>query len=178
MWRLTVVACVFVLAACSGSPTDPSDGGGPGNGGGGGGGTALTCPQFLGTAARAQGTMSGSINGVAWTADCIAVLANSATIFSLGAADLATGVNFQTLGFGGNKVVGTQTITALSPLNASLTQGSNGWTASLAQGSGTLVMTTVSNNAAAGTFTFSMPPVPGNPATGTKTVTGSCNLTF
>ena len=175
MWRPFVVAGMCVLTACSGSPTDPSS---PSSPGPGSGGSTLTCPQFVGTAVRAQGTMTASINGASWTADCIAVFANSATIFSLGAGDLATGATYQTVGFAGNKVVGTQTINALSPVNASLTQGSNGWSASLAQGSGTLVMTTVTNNAAAGTFTFTMPPVPGNPATGTKTVTGSFNLTF
>jgi hypothetical protein len=57
-------------------------------------------------------------------------------------------------------------------------QGLNGWAATLAQGSGTLVFTTVTNNSAAGTFTFVMLPVPGGPATGTKTVTGSFNLAF
>jgi hypothetical protein len=132
----------------------------------------------VGTGTRAQGTMTASINGVAWTGDCVALLANTTNIISIAGADLATGVTFQTIGFGGNKVVGTQTITAVSPLNASLTQGSNGWHASLAQGSGTLVLTTLTNNSVAGTFTFTMLPVPGNPATGTKVVTGSFNLTF
>lgn len=173
------VAGVCVLAACSGSPSSPSNSGSGSGSGGGGGGQALTCPQHLGTATRAQGTMTASINGVAWTADCIAVLANTASILSISGSDLATGVAFQTLGFAtGNRVVGTQTITALSPLTATLVQGLNGWNASLAQGSGTLVFTSVTNNSAVGTFSFELPPVPGSPATGTKTVTGSFNLTF
>jgi hypothetical protein len=178
---LFVVAGACVLAACSGSPTNPSDDG-PGSGsggGGGGGGQTITCPQHLGTATRAQGTMTASINGVAWTADCIAVLANTTTIISVAGADLASGIAFQTLGFAtGNRAVGTQTITPVSTINANLQQGANGWHASLAQGSGTLVFTTLTTNRAVGTFSFVLLPVPGGPATGTKTVTGSFNLTF
>jgi hypothetical protein len=123
--------------------------------------------------------MTASINGVAWTADCIAVLANTASILSIVGADLATGTAFQTVGFAtGNRNVGTQTITPTSTLNGRLGQGLNGWAASPAQGSGTLAFTSVANNSAAGTFSFVLTPASGTPATGTKTVTGSFNLTF
>jgi len=180
--QLIVVAGVCVAAACSGSPTDPSSGGPGGSGGnggcGGGGGFTLTCPQVVGTGTRAQGTLTGTINGAPWTADCIAILVTSPTIISIGGSDLATGTTYQTLGFAGDKVVGTQTIGPLSGLNATLIQGSSGWSASLAQGSGSLVLTSVTNNSATGTFSFSMPPVAGSPATGTKNVSGSFNLTF
>jgi len=177
---LCVVAVASALAACSGAPTDPSDGGSGGSGGsGGGGGQSLSCPQYLGTAIRAQGTMTASINGVAWTADCIAVLGNTSSILSIGAADLATGTAFQTVGFAtGNRIVGTQSTAPLSTLGGRLVQGLNGWFAEGAQGSGTLTFTAITNNSATGTFTFVMLPVPGGPATGTKNVTGSFNLTF
>jgi hypothetical protein len=123
--------------------------------------------------------MTASINGVAWTADCIAVLGNTTSILSIAGANLAAGPAFQTVGFAtGNRTVGTQTITATSPITASLVQGLNGWNASLAQGSGTLVFTTVTGSSAVGTFSFVLLPVPGGPATGTKTITGSFNLTF
>lgn len=178
---LSLVASACVLAACSGSPTNPSNGGsgGSGSGGGGGGSQTLTCPQYLGPAIRAQGTMTASINGVAWTADCIAVLANTPTFLSIGAADLATGITFQTVSFvTGNRAAGTQTVAPLSTLGGRLVQGLNGWFAQSTQGSGTLVFTSVTNNSAAGTFSFVMPPASETPATGTKTVTGSFNLTF
>jgi hypothetical protein len=122
--------------------------------------------------------MAGTINNVAWTADCFAVDVTNANVIGIAGADLATGAGFQTFGFAGTRTVGTQTITALSPLNALLQQGSNAWSASLVQGSGTLVITSLTNNSAAGTFTFTLLPVSGTPATGTKTVTGSFNLTF
>jgi hypothetical protein len=177
-WSI-VVAGLCVLAACSGSPTKPSDGGSGGSGNGGGGGsTALTCPQFASSGTRAQGTMSGSINGVTWIADCIVVNTATPGIISIAAGDLASGLSYQVVGFAGQKTVGTQTISALSGVNASLLQGSNGWSASLAQGSGTLVFTAATNNSAAGTFSFTMLPTTGGSATGTKTVSGTFNLTF
>lgn len=181
---LSVVAGLSVLAACGGSPTNPSNSGSSGSSGGGssggGGSQVLTCPQVLGSATRAQGTMTASINGVAWAADCIAVLTNTPTAIAFSASDLATGTAFQTLGFAGTRAVGAESIAALSLLTATLVQGTSGWNASSAQGSGTRVFTSVTTNSAAGTFTFVLLPVPGaaNPATGMKTVTGAFNLTF
>jgi hypothetical protein len=185
---LSAVGIVCTLAACSGSPTSPSaagsggSGGGSGGSGGGsggsGGGLTATCPQTLGGAIRAQGTLVASINGAAWTADCIGVILSVPNVLSLAGSDLATGAAYQTFGFAGTRAVGTQAITPTSPLNANLQQGSNVWHASLIQGSGSVVITNSTSNGAAGTFTFVLPPAPGSPATGTKTVTGSFNLTF
>jgi hypothetical protein len=170
---MALVAMVSVLAACSGNPEGPSDGGS-----GGGGGATTTCTQVAAGRTRAQGTMAGTINNVGWTADCLAVDLTNPNILAIAGADLATGNNFQTFGFAGVRALGTQTITAISPVNALLLQGSSGWNASLVQGSGTLVIASLTNNSAAGTFTFTLLPVAGTPATGTKTVNGSFNLTF
>lgn len=53
-----------------------------------------------------------------------------------------------------------------------------GWYTSIAGGSGTVTVTSVSPTSAAGSFSITMVANPATPATGTKTVTGQFNVTF
>ena len=179
---LWVAATLIFLAACGDSPTSPSSGG-PSGSGGSGGGSALSCPATLGAATRAQGTMTASIGGVPWIADCIGVSTAVAGVIGLAGSDLATGLSFQTLGFGTVRAVGTYTINELSGLNAILSTAFSGsaaiWTASLGIGTGTVIITSLTNNSIAGTFVFTLVPQAGTPASGTKVIAnGAFNLTF
>jgi hypothetical protein len=53
-----------------------------------------------------------------------------------------------------------------------------GWFVSLAGGSGSITLNSVSPQAASGSFALTMIPTPGTGATGTRTVIGTFNVTF
>ena len=52
------------------------------------------------------------------------------------------------------------------------------WNTDLLGGTGTITIASVSNTAASGSFSVTMVPQAGTPASGNKTVTGSFNVTF
>jgi hypothetical protein len=171
-----LVVTSALLSACGGGSTSPSNNK-PTN-------TTIPCTaQTAGGTALAQGTLTATINGATWRADCIAVNITAPGVIGIGGSDLASGATYQTLGIGNTRATGTYTITNISPLNASLLTVVSGtaasWIANLTTGSGTLTITTSTNNSIAGTFAFTMNALQGSSASGTKAVTnGNFNLTF
>jgi hypothetical protein len=179
----SLIALAVFVAACGGSSTSPSNSNNSGGLGSGGNALPCTIQSAGGVGTLATGTITATINGASWRGDCIAVNTVNAGIIGIGASDLATGANYQTLGFASTRAVGTYTINILSPLNALLLTTINGtaasWTAALTTGSGTLTIATSTNNSIAGTFSFVLQPQTGTPASGTKTIAnGTFNLTF
>ena len=180
------IAASVTLAACSSSPSNPSTGSNSSGttGSGTSSSSGATCAAAsVGSAYNkiATGTMSAQINGVSWTAVCVAVNTATQGIISLAGIDTVTNPSAaQVLGFASTNGVGTYQIGPTSPLNALLVAGGGGalWQAVLSNGSGTLTLTTSTSNSLAGNFSFTLVPGPGS-ATGNKVVTnGAVNVTF
>jgi len=184
---LLAIAASVTLAACSSSPSNPSTGSNSsattGSSGTSSGSGATCTATAVGSAYNkiGTGTMSAQINGVSWTAVCIAVNTATQGIVSLAGIDTTTNPSAaQVLGFGSTNGVGTYQIGPTSPLTALLLAGGGGalWQAVLSNGSGTLTLTTSTSNSLAGTFSFTLVPGPGS-ATGNKVVTnGAVNISF
>lgn len=155
----TLVILLLLNTACgSDGPAGPGGPGGPNN-----------------------GTFSARIDNTNWSASMImpAVTAISGGASAIGAGSQTFTVAFAwqdqqgtgtwTIGGGGNSV----------GFNASLTSGTQQWVASVIGGSGTLTITTRTANRVAGTFSFTMVPVPGTSTTGTRNITnGQFDVTF
>jgi hypothetical protein len=154
--RFGLLAILITLAAGCGSD-DPAGPGGPG-------GNNL-----------ANGSFSARIDGAAFEPTAAAVVASSGLI-SIGAGNPSG----QTLGFAWlDEGTGTYAIGATSATVGTHTFSGNTWSASSAQGSGSIVVTTTTANRVAGTFSFVLEADAGSGATGTRTITeGSFDLTF
>jgi len=122
-----------------------------------------------------NGTFSMQVNGSSFqaisatvliTGNIIAIGAGTAANEAMGMAWVDAGPRTYTV----NTDVGTN-----GNYNAA---GSGAWTASTGTGSGSITVTTRAANRVAGTFSFVMQPVSGTAASGTRTVTGSFDLTF
>ncbi len=165
------LACVMAVTvvACGGSnPASPSAVPSAGASGGG-----------VGTPVTGRGTITAQIDGVAFSG-VATVATNQSGIF---AAAASNGVGAITFGFGAVAAVGTTPVNATSPTNANLVVASGtsaqSWAASTAGGSGTLTITSITSVGASGTFAFTLVPVPGSGASGTKSVTsGTFSVTF
>jgi hypothetical protein len=125
----------------------------------------------------AHGSMSAKIDGATWCANVGLNTSYNSKILAIGATD-NTG---QTLGIGVAVLngPGTYAIGPLSATNATLYSTSGGgWSATLAQGSGSVTINSISATGASGTFAFSMTPANAGSA-GTKNITnGVFNVTF
>jgi hypothetical protein len=180
--RLLLTLTVLVTAAgCCLSPIGPSDVDGDNNNNGnptnpGGGNPNATC----GVGSPIQGTMTARIDGVQFTASCMTAAQYSNGILAIGGVNSAnpyTSVAFAVLVSGPS----THQIGGLSGANAVINMSGTTatWQALAGQGSGTIVVTSLTATGAAGTFSFVAPPTPNSGATGTKTVTdGTFNVTF
>ncbi len=125
----------------------------------------------------AHGSISAKIDGATWCANLGLNASYHGNILAIGATD-NTG---QTLGIGVAVLngPGTYAIGPLSATNATLySTGGGGWSATLAQGSGSVTINSISSSGASGTFTFTL--TPGNGSTvGNRTITnGVFNVTF
>ena len=124
----------------------------------------------------AHGSMSAKVDGKVWRASLGLNAAFSQNILAIGGTD-QTG---QTLGFGVAvlKGTGTYAIAPLSAANATLYSAGSSWAATLAQGSGTITVNTITSTGASGTFSFTLAPV-NQSSLGNRTVTdGVFNVTF
>lgn len=118
--------------------------------------------------------MSAKINGAAWSASAgLSAVFSSPNIVAVAGSDGAG----RTLGFGLVATgPGTYAVGGLSGTNATYSEGSISYSAALNVGSGSVVVTSLSSTAAAGTFSFTVVQTGG---TATKTITeGSFNVKF
>jgi hypothetical protein len=181
---VTVWVCVAALACGSKSPTNPSNSssgssssGGTSGGGSNPPGTTATC-NVPGN--PATGTMTVTIDGVAWRAVCLGVTTTTPGVISFAGGEPVTQTTGTILAFAATRGVGTTSVGVLSPTNALLTVGAGVlWGAALNNGSGTLTIATLTANNAQGTFSFTLTPQAGNSATTNKVVTnGTFNVNF
>ena len=154
-----VAAAIVTAAACGGNSTSPSPFASSSGGGSGGGppvpvGTvAFMLDGVQHSASRVTATYSGGVLAVAATE-----AAQQTTLaFALAGTTAAT---YQ--------------IGPLTTTNATLQVGdpARTWQAGSSGGSGSVTLTMLTPLLAVGTFTFSMEPVGGSGATGTRLVTG------
>lgn len=120
------------------------------------GGDAVMNPELP------NGSVSAVVDGEEWTAT-ISVTGNHAnSIFAVGAS--GDGI---TIGMAIPTAMGpaTHVIGPSNPANALLTEGSTTWAANTAMGSGTLVLTSLTDTNAKGTFTFTGQASGASPAT-------------
>jgi hypothetical protein len=127
-----------------------------------------------GPAPLANGTYRAKIDGVEFNAITAAVIGGAGGLYSLGGGNAAG----QTIGFAwldtgtGPYPIGGATIGTYTHMGQT-------WSASSAQGSGSIQVTTTSANRVAGTFSFVLQADGASGATGTRTVTeGSFDLTY
>lgn len=121
--------------------------------------------------------MSARIDGVAWASDQGAQSLRQSGVISLA----GTGSGNITLAFAWfDEGTGTYTIGTDVGVNANLTVGATGgWLATTTLGSGSIVVTNVTDSRVAGTFSFTLEPVSSTGATGTRTITnGSFDVAF
>jgi hypothetical protein len=133
-----------------------------------------------------RSSMSARIDGVQWTAIPQAIqvlrvnLPSGTSLLSMGGNDrFACPILLLTIAM--PRAVGTYSLGAGSVANASL--GSSncstaGWS-TIFGGSGSITLTTLTSNGAAGTFSANLVPTSGSTATGTRAITeGVFNVTF
>lgn len=122
-----------------------------------------------------SGGMSARIDGANWSAVDAGALQQQGAISLAGSNATGTTIAFAWMDEG----TGTYTIGTSVGTNASFTIPGQGiWSASVAQGSGTITVTNRTDDRVAGTFSFVMEPAGGG-ATGTVTITeGSFDVEF
>jgi hypothetical protein len=135
-----------------------------------------------------SGSMSATINGVPWTADCIAVPFNVPTYLEIAGVKTAPSLSIA-IALGslapnpGMGDIGPGTFGLGDNLNAVVTNGTVAWQAlpSSQGGAGPLTFTinTLTATSTSGTFLFTAPPQTGGSASGTQVViNGVFNITF
>ncbi len=120
-----------------------------------------------------SGTMSASVDGVAWSAiEVQAVRAGGRRNAGSDLALLAVAFAFQ-------GVAGTYDLGPGHAATASVSDLSNIWAANDLQGSGTITVTTLTATRTAGTFSFTAPASPNSGPPATRVVTnGVFDVTF
>ena len=129
---------------------------------------------------QSAGTMSARIDGAAWTAVAVSVGVNTNGLIISGANSSGTPIAVA-IGMSRQQGTGTQTFGSNANALGTLTVGTGSWSATGLQGiggTGSVTLTTLTANRAAGSFAFNAPPLAGG-ATGTKVVTaGVFDVTF
>jgi len=121
-----------------------------------------------------SGTMSASVDGVAWSAiEVQAVRAGG--VVTIAGSDLA----LLAVAFAFQGVAGTYALGPGHAATASVSDPSNIWAANDLQGSGTITVTTLTATRTAGTFSFTAPASPNSGPPATRVVTnGVFDVTF
>jgi hypothetical protein len=139
--------------------------------------TTLPCP----TGITPHGSMSATINGVAWVAGCVSA---AELVAGTGALHISGTDNFSLVGQALDIVlskpgVGTFSVGGASPLVAQLLVGSgSGATWSSASGGGTVTVNALTSTGASGSFSFTLQAA-GSVAIGTKAIAnGTFDVTF
>ncbi|MFN0180062.1 MAG: DUF6252 family protein [Gemmatimonadales bacterium] len=141
---------------------------------------ALGCGSTTQPSGPTNGTLTATVDGSGWAAQTI-VAAYRGGVLSIAGTDGQQ----RSLGF----ALGPTTAPGTFPVG--VTQSANGsyqvvsgstsqaWMAAVTLGSGSITVTSISATRAVGIFQFSMAPVPGNGATGTKSITqGTFDVTY
>jgi hypothetical protein len=137
-------------------------------GGGDDGGPAGPNPNQSG--AR---TMSARIDGAAWSTTSVGVSTTNSLLI------LAGSNGTQTIGFGVAMTQGTHTIGPSSAATANVMIGQQTWNATSFQGSGSIIITTLTANRAVGTFSFTANAVTSGASPATRQITnGQFDVTF
>lgn len=159
--RLTILAAIVATTACGGSSstTSPSGGG----------------------QASGKGTLTATIDGVAYTGTI-----NSATLQSSGllniasnSSDLTRSVNFAVQPAAVGTFSGASSAIQLNVITTSGGAVTGSWLTSLNFGSGSLTITSLSSTGVSGTFAFTAVPATASTPSGNKVVTnGAFTATF
>jgi hypothetical protein len=127
-----------------------------------------------------NGSLTAKLDGSNWNATTIVATYPSGILAIAG-----TDNQGQTIGFavGPTTATGTFPVAITSGVNASLTVASGSsaqsWNAVQTSGSGSVTLTTITATHAVGTFQFTVVPVPGTGATGSRSITqGSFDVTY
>ena len=127
---------------------------------------------------KSAGTLSARIDGAAWTATAVSVGVNTGGLIIAGASASGQGL---AIGVSRTQGTGTQTFGSNVSALGTLTIGTGSWSATGLQGiggTGSVTLTTLTSNRAAGTFTFTAKPLAGG-ASGDRVVTqGAFDVTF
>ncbi len=122
-----------------------------------------------------NGTFAMQVDGSAFSAiSAIVLVSGNITSIGVGSANgTAMGMAWVEAG------TGTYTIGSSVGANANYNvSGGGGWTAGSGQGSGTITITARTATRVAGSFSLQLQPLASTGATGTKTLTGSFDLTY
>jgi len=124
-----------------------------------------------------NGSMSAKVDGDSWVANSALTVAYTGGILAFAGSDasmLTIGMGFIPTG------PGTYSIGPSEPTNANLSEGTvHSWAASSSMGSGSVTLTSFTENSASGTFSFTVEPVTTTGATGSRLVTeGMFDVTF
>jgi Bacterial Ig-like domain (group 2) len=149
-------------------------------------GRAGTIGVTISLTTSARNTMTAVIDGVSWVGQGVSVGRGGATPFAPGGFVGVGGSNgftgqYSILSFGVPAAAGTYAVNSTSEADAGLQIPAARalWSAGPLGGSGTITLSTLTPTSASGTFSFTMVPLQGTTATGTKTVTnGVFNVTF
>jgi hypothetical protein len=187
---LLAIACGSACGGNNANPNNPgaNNSGAGSSGGASGGSTTAPCVALVGN----KGTITASISGLAPFNGIVAnggsnlVTGGPVPTFVVGATNVsdATSVIITGPAVVGTSAVGPSTGNSPAASNSISVQtrscasgmGTGNWIASIAFGSGTIVVTSASATGVAGTFSATHDPGPG--FSGTRTITGSFSATF
>ncbi len=144
----------------------------------GNGSTSPTAPTQVSNSSG-LGTLTFKVDGGSTVTSTAPTATLAGGILSIGGGVTGTVLGFALTPTAGG--TGTYTLGALSPANASLLIGNPaaGWQAGVGIGSGTITISSLTSTTVSGTFSFSVAPVQGTGASGTKSVTdGAFNLSL
>lgn len=140
---------------------------------------AAGCGGDSGTNAGNESTMTATVAGTAWSGTLAVQGTHAGNVLAISGTN---GTYQLQLTIPGVVATGTFNFGPGNPGIAQLVQvttGTPAWTSSLVGGAGSITVTTLTANRAAGTFTFTGAASPGTAATGTRAVTnGAFDVRF
>jgi hypothetical protein len=143
----------------------------------GGGGSNVTGTGN--NAALLNGTFSASINGTSWSAaGRVAVTHSVSNSLIIAGASLTYTISFALINATGPGTYSLVYTTTTVPSFAILSGNGAAWTTNTTGGTGSVVVTTLTANRVAGTFTFDAPPSPGQGTTSAHVTGGTFDVTY
>lgn len=137
----------------------------------------MACGDDGGDPPVGAGRMTASIDGTAFSGTLAVQATRSGTLLSISAVGSSS--RQLSLNLTGVTATGTIAIGAGSTSMGQYSSGTQTWVSSLAGGSGSVVLTTLTTTHATGTFSFTAIPSTSTGATGNKSVTsGTFDVTF
>jgi hypothetical protein len=143
---------------------------------GGGGGSSIT---GTGNNQLLNGTFHASINGTAWSAaGRVAVTRGVSNSLIMAGASLTYSLSFALINATAPGTFSLNYTTTTFPSFAILSGQGAAWTTNTTGGTGTVVVTVLTANRVAGTFTFDAPASPGQGTTTVHVTGGAFDVTF